>query len=127
MSPKILIVDDNRVIRHCVRRCIEANTDWQVCGEAEDGHDAIEKVIQLAPDIVILDFQMPVMNGLEAAEQIARIAPKTAMVLFTMHESEQLVQAARAVGIKEVIGKDGNITEHLLASLHGVTADLLPE
>jgi len=118
--PRILIVDDNPMVRHSVRRCIEANTDWRVCDEAENGKVAVEKVIQLGPEIVILDFQMPVMNGLEAARQITRIAPHTAMVMFTMHQSEQLAEAAKAAGIKEVIPKDGNITEHLLAILHGI-------
>jgi DNA-binding NarL/FixJ family response regulator len=120
--PKILIVDDNPMIRHCVRRCIEANTGWHVCDEAENGQVAIEKVVRHDPDVVILDFQMPVMNGLEAARQIKKISPQTAMVMFTMHQSEQLVHAAKAVGIKEVISKDGNITEHLIASLRSIGA-----
>ncbi len=119
--PKILIVDDNPTIRHCVRRCIEANTDWRVCDEAENGKVAVEKVMQHVPEMVILDFQMPVMNGLEAARQITQIAPQTVMIMFTMHQSEHLVEAAKAVGITEVIPKDGNITEHLLAILQGIS------
>ncbi|MGC2476114.1 MAG: response regulator transcription factor [Candidatus Sulfotelmatobacter sp.] len=120
--PRILIVDDNPTIRHCVRRCIEANTDWRVCDEAENGQVAVEKVMQHGPEMVILDFQMPVMNGLEAARQITRIAPQTVMVMFTMHQSAHLVDAAKAAGITEVIPKDGNITEHLLAILQGISA-----
>lgn len=120
--PRILIVDDNPTIRHCVRRCIEANTDWRVCDEAENGQVAVEKVMQHGPEMVILDFQMPVMNGLEAARQITRIAPETVMVMFTMHQSAHLVDAAKAAGITEVIPKDGNITEHLLAILQGISA-----
>lgn len=120
--PRILIVDDNPTIRHCVRRCIEANTDWRVCDEAENGQVAVEKVMQHGPEMVILDFQMPVMNGLEAARQITRIAPETVMVVFTMHQSAHLVDAAKAAGITEVIPKDGNITEHLLAILQGISA-----
>lgn len=129
MARRILIVDDNPTIRQCVRRCIEANTDWQVCDEAENGQIAIEKVIQHSPDVVILDFQMPVMNGLEAAREISRVSPQTAIFMFTMHESEQLAQAVKTVGIREVISKDGNITEHLIASLRGmdVETDLPPE
>lgn len=120
--PRILIVDDNPTIRHCVRRCIEANTDWRVCDEAENGQVAVEKVMQHGPEMVILDFQMPIMNGLEAARQITRIAPQTVMVMFTMHQSAHLVDAAKAAGITEVIPKDGNITEHLLAILQGISA-----
>ncbi|MGC1650189.1 MAG: response regulator, partial [Candidatus Sulfotelmatobacter sp.] len=70
MSHRILIVDDSAIIRHSIRICIEHNTDWEVCGEAENGKVAIEKVRQLRPDVVTLDWQMPVMNGLEAAREI---------------------------------------------------------
>ena len=77
MPRRILIVDDNTIIRRSIRECIEENTDWEVCGEAENGRLAIEQVQQLQPDLVILDWQMPVMNGLEAAREIHRIAPST--------------------------------------------------
>jgi DNA-binding NarL/FixJ family response regulator len=122
MFPTVLIVDDNPVVRSCIRRYLEANTACQVCGEAENGHLAVEMVTQLSPDLVILDFLMPVMNGLDAARQITRIAPKTMMVMFTMHESEQLVQAAKAVGVNEVISKSNNLAGHLLAYLQGIDA-----
>lgn len=120
MLPRILIVDDSSFIRLLVRRCIEANTEWNVCGEAENGKIAVEKVIQLHPDIVILDFQMPVMNGLEAARQITKIAPNTVLLMFTMHKSEQLVQAAKAAGIRDVVSKSDSVAEHLLASLRSM-------
>ena len=71
-----------------------------MCGEAENGKEAIERVEELHPDVVILDLQMPIMNGLEAARRISRFAPNTAMVMFTMYESEQLWRDAQAVGIK---------------------------
>jgi YesN/AraC family two-component response regulator len=78
----ILLVDDSPMIRRLLRFLIEHNTDWHVCGEAENGKAAVEQVEQLHPDLVILDFQMPVMNGLEAAQQISQLAPNTAMVMF---------------------------------------------
>jgi DNA-binding NarL/FixJ family response regulator len=120
MLPRILIVDDSSVIRLLVRRCIEANTAWNICGEAENGKIAVEKVIQLHPDIVILDLQMPVMDGLEAARQITKIAPNTVLLMFTMHKSEQLVRAAKAAGIRDVVSKSDSVTEHLLASLRNM-------
>ena len=123
MFRRILIVDDNPAVRFSVRRCIEANTTCDVCGEADNGHSAIEMVVQLNPDIVLLDFQMPLMNGLDAAREIARLAPKTTVLLFTMHESEQLVQAARAVGVRKVISKSASLADHLLACLHSMTAE----
>ena len=122
MVPRILIVDDSSFIRLLVRRCIEANTAWNICGEAENGKIAIEKVIELHPDVVILDLQMPVMDGLEAARQITHIAPNTVLLMFTMHKSKQLLEVAKAAGIREVVSKSDSVTEHLLASLRNMCA-----
>lgn len=117
MSYTILIVDDSCVVRHALRSCIEQTGDWQVCGEAENGKVAVKKVQELHPDVVILDLQMPVMDGLEAAGQINVISPNTTMLMFTMHNSEQLLKIAPAAGIKEVLSKSDRLAEHLLASL----------
>jgi len=122
MPLKILIVDDSSSIRHLLRFFIEHNTDWQVCGEAENGQIAVEKVAELHPHAVILDLSMPVMNGLEAAREITRIAPDVQMVMFTMHTSEQLRKDAEAAGIKAVISKSDTIGEHLLASVRHLCA-----
>jgi DNA-binding NarL/FixJ family response regulator len=113
----ILIVDDSPFIRRAVRRYIEANTAFYVCGEAENGKVAVEKVSELSPDIVILDLQMPVMDGMEAARQITRTSPKTAILMFTLHESDQLLKDARAAGIKDVLSKSSSVADRLLASL----------
>jgi two-component system response regulator NreC len=126
MAIKILIVDDSPPIRHSLRFFIEHNTDWQVCGEAEDGVIAIAKVTQLKPHAVILDLSMPVMNGLDAAREITRIAPEVHMVMFTMHVSEELRRQAQAAGIKDVISKSDTIGEHLFASLRNLCAPHLP-
>lgn len=120
LSCSILIVDDSAVIRHSLRSWIEHDENWLICGEAENGKVAVEKVKELRPDIVILDLQMPEMNGLEAGRQIALVAPRTSIVLFTMHSSEQLRKDARSVGIKEVVSKSGPFTDHLLAALKSV-------
>jgi DNA-binding NarL/FixJ family response regulator len=81
------------------------NTDWKICDQAENGAIAVEKVKQLRPTVVILDLAMPVMNGLEAARLISSIAPSTAMLLFTMHHCDELLNDARASGIQEVLSK----------------------
>jgi DNA-binding NarL/FixJ family response regulator len=117
LSNTILIVDDSAVIRHTLRSCIEQQSGWKVCGEAENGKVAVQKVRELQPDVVILDFQMPVMNGLDAARQITTIAPETPIVMFTMHSSDQLLRDAKAAGIKEVFSKSDGVADHLLASL----------
>jgi DNA-binding NarL/FixJ family response regulator len=85
MPLRILIVDDSPPIRNLLRYFIEHSTEWEVCGEAENGLIAVDKVVQLKPDAVILDLSMPVMNGLDAAREISRIAPAVQMVMFTMH------------------------------------------
>lgn len=124
MSLKILIVDDSAQIRHLLRFFIEHRTDWQVCGEAENGKMGVEKVAELRPHAVILDLSMPVMNGLEAAREIARIAPKVQIVMFTMHTSEQLRKEAHAAGIKDVVSKTDTISDHLIVSLKNLCAPL---
>ena len=116
----ILIVDDSPVIRSSLRKCIEENTQWSVCAEAENGLDAIEKVKQCHPDVVILDLSMPVMGGLEAAQHISALAPGTAMVLFTMYKSPQLLKDAERMGISAVVSKSDGIVDHLLRSLRAV-------
>jgi chemotaxis response regulator CheB len=122
MSHRILIVDDSAIIRHSIRMCIEHNTEWEVCGEAENGQVAIEKVRQLRPDVVTLDWQMPVMNGLEAAREISRIAPLAILLMITLHENILLTEEAHAAGIKEVLSKTDAVSEHLIASLRSVAA-----
>ena len=120
MSRRVLIVDDNTIIRRSIRYCIEQNTDWEVCGEAENGRLAVEQVQQLQPDLVILDWQMPVMNGLEAAREIHRIAPSTTMLMLTLHDFGSLRQEAQAAGIREVLSKTDQVSDRLLDSLRKV-------
>ena len=117
LSYSVLIVDDSALIRHSLRSCLEQDPDWRVCGEAEDGKIAVERVKELHPDVVILDLQMPEMDGLAAARQITAVAPETAMVMFTMHSDGQLLKAARAAGIKDVVSKSEGIADHLFSSL----------
>jgi len=88
-----------------------------VCGEAQNGREAITKVEDLKPDVVILDLQMPMMNGLEAAREIHVRAPATVMLMFTMHNSPQLLQEAHQAGIKDVISKTDSLAEGLLPAL----------
>ncbi len=123
MAQTILIVDDSAIIRHSLRCCIEQNSDWEVCGEAENGRVAVEKVKQLHPDVVILDLQMPVMNGFQAASKISHLAPHTALLMLTLHTCEQVSQDAHAAGITDVLSKSDNVMDHLLASLRNVQAE----
>ena len=123
MPYKILIVDHSALIRRALRSSIEQTRDWQVCGEAENGKVAVEKVKQLHPDVVILDLQMPVMDGLEVARQINLLAPNTAMLMFTMRNCEQLLKYAPAAGTGDVLSKSDGLAEHLLACLKSLHAE----
>ena len=113
----ILIVDDSPAIRTSLRQCIEQNTEWSVCAEAENGLAALALVKQHRPDVVILDLSMPVMGGLETAQHISSMAPRTALVLFTLYKSRQLLKDAARVGISAVISKADGIVDELLRSI----------
>jgi DNA-binding NarL/FixJ family response regulator len=117
---KILIVDDSPVIRRSVRACIERNTGWEVCGEAGNGAIAVKMVRQLSPDVIILDLSMPVMNGLEAAKQIASIAPEAAILMYTLHNCGDLLKEARAAGIRGVFSKSEDLGDKLIASIRAL-------
>jgi DNA-binding NarL/FixJ family response regulator len=94
LPSRILIVDDLPGVRIALRQLLDWHS-FQVCGEAKDGQDAIERVIQLKPDIILLDINMPGMNGVAAAHEIRRISPKTKIVFLTIHNSPAVVHALR--------------------------------
>ena len=95
---RILLADDHELIRKGLRAIIEGNKDWLICGEATNGQEAIERTIELQPDLIILDVTMPVLNGLQAARQIRELAPATKILILSMHDSPQLAHEAIRVG-----------------------------
>jgi DNA-binding NarL/FixJ family response regulator len=103
---RILIVDDNAQVRSALRTCLELHERWRICGEAANGEDAIALAGQLKPDVVLLDYAMPIMNGVEAARVISTMVPQCALIVFTMFATRQLVALAHAAGVAEVISKD---------------------
>ncbi len=108
MPIRILIADDDPTIRMLLRRLLERRQDWQVCGEASNGIEAIEGVEQLAPDIVVMDLAMPVMNGLQAAPEIVKTHPKLPMLLISVQEvSRELASEARSAGYRGAVTKSG--------------------
>ena len=118
MPIRILVVDDSEAIRQAVRSCIEAHTGIEVCGEAENGTVALDKVRELNPDIVVLDLAMPGMNGFEVAREIAARVPHTRMIMFTANDCEGLIREAQNVGISRVIAKSGDgVASHLLEAI----------
>jgi DNA-binding NarL/FixJ family response regulator len=107
VSPvRILVVDDSELMRRCLKTLLEQEEQWKVCSEAANGVEAIEKAEQSAPDVIVLDFQMPEMNGLDAAREIRRRAPNIPILMVTLHMSPQLEHQARKVGIRGACDKN---------------------
>lgn len=107
MPTRILIADDDPTIRMLLRRLLERQPDWQVCGDASNGVEAIEKVEQLDPDLVVMDLSMPVMTGLQAGPEIARAHPQLPMLLISVQEvSKQLACEALNAGYRGAVTKN---------------------
>lgn len=102
---RILVVDDNPSVRHYLRAVLEQQTSWRVCGEAKTGAEALSKVIEAPPDLVLLDYQMPDLNGVDVARQIAELYPKMPILMVTLHLSNQLAEAARLAGVRGACAK----------------------
>ncbi|HXH50343.1 MAG TPA: response regulator transcription factor [Terriglobia bacterium] len=96
---RILLADDHEIVRHGLRRLLETQPGWKICGEAGSGREALEKTLQLKPDVVILDHSMPELSGAEAARQILKALPQTEIVILTMHNSEQLLREVLEAGV----------------------------
>lgn len=99
-SHRILIADDHEVVRQGLRVLLEAQPGWQVCGEAITGREAVQRVKELKPDLVVLDITMPDLNGLEALRQILKVAPRTQVLVLTVHESDEVVHRVLAAGAR---------------------------
>jgi DNA-binding NarL/FixJ family response regulator len=97
---RILIADDHPVVRSGVRRIIESHAGWTVVAESADGRDAITKALASKPDVAILDYAMPLINGIEATRQIRQRVPSVAVLIFTMHDTEHLLREAFNAGAR---------------------------
>jgi two-component system, NarL family, response regulator NreC len=102
---RILIADDHDVVRQGAQAVIERELGWEICGFATNGREAVARAVELKPDIVILDMTMPRLNGLDAAIQIKRQVPGTEILMFTAHESDDLIRQAFEAGIKSFVAK----------------------
>ena len=101
----VLLADDSSTFRGALRSIIEGRNDWCVCTEARDGLEAVRSFRRHVPDIVVIDFQMPEMNGLEAAREMLRQSPHVPILMVTMFLSEQLICEAKKIGIKGACAK----------------------
>jgi DNA-binding NarL/FixJ family response regulator len=102
---KVLVVDDSPAVRRIVRILFEDDTAFEVCGEAENGREGIEKAQELFPDLIVMDLSMPVMNGPDATRAIRRIMPNVPILLLSGHSDLLTVNEARSVGISVVVSK----------------------
>jgi len=97
-SYRIMVADDHEIVRHGLRAILQAQPAWTVCGEAEDGREAVAKALELKPDLVVLDIGMPNLNGLEATRQIRALLPATKVLILSLYESEQMVREVFEAG-----------------------------
>ena len=105
MRTRVLIVDDHLLVRRGLRTILAAHQDWEVCGEASGGQEAIQKAVELQPELVIMDISMPGLSGLQATRQIREALPQTEVLILSMHESHEVMRAAREAGARGFIVK----------------------
>jgi DNA-binding NarL/FixJ family response regulator len=111
---RILIVDDHEALRAGVRTVLESH-GFEVCGEADNGQEALTRALQLRPDLVILDITMPVLDGFSAAREIHKRLPGVGILLLSMHESTSMVNVAKSSGARGYVAKSEGIARLLKA------------
>ena len=112
---RIVIADDHQVVRLGVRSLLESHVGWEVCGEAADGREAIDKCEQLKPDLVILDICMPKLNGVDTARQILKAAPSQRILILTAVDSEQVIRECLEVGVRGWLWRSDETRNLILA------------
>jgi len=115
MPIRILIADDHEIFRRGLRSLLESHAEWEVCGEATDGQEAVDRTKELNPDIVVLDITMPRLNGLEAAQLIKSTATRSKMVILSQHEPSLMRQAALSAGASAYVTKSEVSRELMVA------------
>ena len=110
MANTVLIVDDNTSTRQALCEVFQREADFEVCGEAENGHEAIERARQLHPDLIVLDVSMPVMNGLEAAHVLRGMMPTVPLILYTAFKDYLVEQQVRLMGVSELVSKSDPVS-----------------
>jgi len=100
-----LIADDHKSAIREIRALLGANPEWEVCGEAADGQEALARANETHPDVIVLDFAMPVMNGLMAAQEITKVQPTVPILLHTLYNSPEVEREAKKHGIRKVVEK----------------------
>ena len=102
---RILIADDHEAVRRGVNAILGSREDLEVCGEASNGREAVDKAIEINPDLVILDISMPILSGLEAAEAIRKVLPQVPILILSMHDGKQVIEQAKRIGVQGYVTK----------------------
>ena len=110
MTKLVLIADDNIVVRRALRQVFQYESDFEVCGEAGNGREAIERAEQCKPDLVVMDLSMPIMNGLDAARAIKRVLPEVPVIMFSNYSDKFSEEEARSAGISAMVSKTESVT-----------------
>jgi DNA-binding NarL/FixJ family response regulator len=118
---RILIADDHEVVRSGLRRILEAQPNWEVVAEAGDGRDAVSKAIETKPDVAVLDYSLPLVNGIEATRRIRAQLPRTEVLIFTMHDNEMLIQDLLKAGARGYLLKS-DAKRHLIGAIESLAS-----
>jgi DNA-binding NarL/FixJ family response regulator len=115
---RILIADDSEPMRIALKTLFALRPQWEICGEAENGREAVAKATELQPDMIVLDFKMPLSNGFQAAGEISRTIPTTPIVMYTLYKSVELETPAKLEGVRRVVAKEDGV-QNLLTAIEG--------
>jgi len=120
---RILLVDDNPAVRRCLRAVLEQHQDWKVTEEARCGAEALHKLLESPPDLIVLDYRMPDLNGVDVARQISERFPQVPILMVTLHLSRPLADAAREAGVRGACAKQDirSVVEAVDRLLHDQT------
>ena len=110
MAKSVLVVDDTEAIRRTLRRSFNSEADFEVCGEAENGQQAIERAQELHPDLIVLDLSMPVMNGLDAARVLRSLMPTVPVIMFSEYSDVISEEDANSAGLSALVSKAEHIS-----------------
>jgi len=122
MGFRILVADDHEVVRRGLCDLLQSQTEWQVCGEAADGREAVEMAQKLKPDAVILDIGMPTLNGLEATRHILKANPKARVLILTLHDSDRIVRDVLNAGARGFLLKSDAVRD-LVSAIEALLRD----
>jgi DNA-binding NarL/FixJ family response regulator len=112
---RILVADDHEVSRRGIRELLEAHAGWEVCGEAVTGKQAVENAKRLKPNVVVMDITLPELNGLDATREILKALPQTEVLIFTLHDSEELLHEILGAGARGLVLKSDDGRELVAA------------